>query len=57
MMTFKMTVDGRTYLDDFEVRTVLNVAVEVNDPVEPDGKIVTLRFCVDRVEVESGFKE
>ena len=57
MMTFKMTEDGRTYLDDFEVRTVLNVAVEVNDPVEPDGKIVTLRFCVDRVEAESGFKE
>ena len=56
-MVFKMPEDGRTYLDEIRIANVLSVSVDVKDPVEPDGRIVTLRICVDRVEMEYGFTE
>lgn len=56
-MVFKLTEDGHTYLDETEIKRVLNVSVELTDPVEPDGRIVTLRICVDRVEMNWGFTE
>lgn len=56
-MVFKMTEDGRIYLDGLRIKDVLSVSVHANDPVEPEGRVVTLRICVDRVEMEYGFTE
>lgn len=56
-MVFRMTEDGRTYLDEVRITNVLSVSVHANDPVEPEGRVVTLCICVDRVEMEYGFTE
>lgn len=56
-MVFKLTEDGRTYLDETEIKRVMNVSVELDDPVDKYGGIVTLRIYVDRVEMNWGFTE